>query len=94
MRSLAIVLLCAFACGGTQPTGDAAPDAVAQSFNQPIGSSCSATESVLCARGIGVCHAELCCAFCSAVALPRCPAGTTEVHETIDDRNICLCVPP
>jgi hypothetical protein len=80
--------------GGSGPGGDAGTDVLhGTSFEQPIGATCNATESLLCANGVGACHARVCCAFCSAVSLPRCAAGTTEVHDTVGDREICLCAP-
>jgi len=86
-----IAVLCASGCQ-TSPKGpaDAAVDA-AKSFDQPIGAACDATDSLLCAGGVGACHAGVCSAFCSAVEFPRCPRGTTEVHEPAGDREICVC---
>jgi len=48
--------------------------------------------SLLCASGLGACHAGVCSLFCRAVEFPRCPDHTTEVHEPAGDRQICLCV--
>jgi hypothetical protein len=94
MRWLSIVVGL-LACAIDPPREDAGgPEPQSSSFDQPIGASCKVTESALCAGGIGVCHATVCRAFCHAVDLPRCAAGTVEVHDTIGDREICLCTPP
>jgi hypothetical protein len=85
-----MALLCAAGCQTNPRAPDAAVDAL-QSFDQPLGALCDATASLLCAGGSGACHAGVCSTFCRAVELPRCPAGTTEVHDTIDDRELCVC---
>lgn len=92
-RGWIALLLCTSACQASPRGPDDAVDAAdaAKSFDQPIGATCDAMESLLCAGGVGACHAGVCSAFCSAVALPRCPAGTTEVHDTAGDREICVC---
>lgn len=90
MRGLVVALLC-FACHWDAPAGDAGSDGAQQSFEQPIGSACDADESLLCARGAGVCHDGVCCPFCSAADIPRCPDGTIEVHQTSGNRDVCLC---
>jgi hypothetical protein len=88
---LLIAVLCAAGCQNSIPGPDAAIDAF-QSFDQPIGATCDAAMSLLCAGGVGACHAGVCTPFCRAVELPRCPDHTTEVHEPDGDRQICLCV--
>lgn len=90
MRRWSIAVLCAAGCQPSPGGPDAAVDA-AHSFDEAIGATCDAMESLLCASGVGACHAGVCSAFCSAVAFPRCPTGTTEVHETAGDREICVC---
>lgn len=80
-------------CSPAPPLDDAGPAPQSASFDQPIGAACQAAESTLCAGGLGLCHTSVCRAFCDVVALPRCPAGTFEVHDRIDERAICLCVP-
>lgn len=91
LKLLVIAALCAAGCQ-TSPRGpDAAIDAF-QSFDQPIDATCDATVSLLCASGLGACHAGVCSLFCRAVEFPRCPDHTTEVHEPAGDRQICLCV--
>jgi hypothetical protein len=94
MRWLSILIAGVLACAASSSGDDAAPEPRSESFDQPIGTACKAAESALCAGGIGVCHAAICRAFCQAVDLPRCSPGTVEVHDTIDDREICLCTPP
>jgi hypothetical protein len=93
MRLLALAIVGALGCTAPVPTSDAARDAVVGSFDQPIGAACSTVESPLCAQGIGICHHDMCRAFCNAVELPHCPTGTVEVHDTIADRKVCLCMP-
>ena len=87
----AIAVSCVFGCNSSAPANDAGFDGGLGSFTQPIGASCDSRESLLCARGLGLCHDSVCCVFCSAVELPHCPSGTTEVHETLDNRELCLC---
>jgi len=93
MRGLVVALLCFawVACDGDAPASDAGGDGAQPSYEQPIGSACDADESLLCARGAGVCHNGVCCPFCSAVEIPRCPDGTIEVHQTSGNRDVCLC---
>ena len=90
MRGLVVALLC-FACDADAPAMDAGGDGAQPSFEQPIGSSCDADESLLCARGAGVCHDAVCCAFCNATATPRCPGGTMEIHQSSGAGDVCLC---
>jgi hypothetical protein len=90
MRGLVVVLVC-FACHSDAPASDAGGDGAQLSFEQPIGSGCDAEESLLCARGAGVCHTGVCCPFCSTADTPHCPDGTMEVHQTSGNRDICLC---
>ena len=95
MRRLLLVSVAVLscACQAPTPTGDAGVDAQARSFDQPMGAACNAEESPWCAHGLGICHDAVCCAFCSAVALPRCAAGTVELHETVGGHEVCLCTP-
>jgi len=95
MRGLVVALLCfacvaCVACGRDAPAGDAGGDGAQPSFEQPIGSACDADESLLCARGGGVCHNGVCCPFCTT-DVPHCPDGTMEVHRTSGNRDVCLC---
>jgi hypothetical protein len=90
MRGLVVALLC-FGCQSDTPAGDAGGDGVQVSFEQPVGSACNAEESLLCARGGGVCHGGVCCAFCNAVETPHCPDGMMEIHQTTGNRDVCLC---
>ena len=94
MRWLAIAMAGMLGCTSSPPPGDAGPAPQSASFDQPIGSTCKVDESALCAGGLGVCHTAVCRAFCDVVALPRCPAGSVEVHDRIGEREICLCAPP
>lgn len=94
MRRLVVALVfvaCHGACRGNSPATDAGGDGVRPSFEQPIGSACDADESLLCARGAGVCHNGVCCAFCNSAENPHCPDGMMEVHQTSGDRELCLC---
>jgi hypothetical protein len=90
MRGLVVALLC-FACHTDAPASDAGGDGAQPSFEQPIGSGCDADESLLCARGAGVCHKGVCCAFCNAAGVPHCPDGMMEIHQTSGNRDLCLC---
>jgi hypothetical protein len=90
MRGLVVTLLC-LGCNSDAPGVDAGSDGKQASFEQPIGNACDADESLLCARGAGVCHNAVCCAFCNAAATPRCPDGTMEIHQTSGSGDVCLC---
>lgn len=88
-----LTLLCPFGCKlELPPLADAAVDA-APSFDQPIGAACDVMESLLCASGVGLCHASICTMFCSAIEFPRCPDGATEVHDTAGEHQLCVCEP-
>jgi hypothetical protein len=89
MRRLVVALLC-FGCHSDASVVDAG-DGVQASFEQPVGSACDAEESLLCARGGGVCHNGVCCAFCNAVETPHCPDGMMEIHQMAGNRDLCLC---
>lgn len=96
MRGLVVVLLdcwlgCLLGCDFGSPVQDAGIDRAPASFEQPVGNACDAEESLLCARGAGICHGGVCCAFCSAAATPHCPDGMMEIHQTSDGREVCLC---
>ena len=90
MRGLVVALLC-LGCQSDAPAGDAGIDGKPVSFEQPIGNACDADESLLCARGAGVCHNGVCCAFCNMSATPRCPAGTMELLQSSGAGDVCLC---
>jgi hypothetical protein len=85
-------LLAALACS-TAPARIDAGATITGSFDQPVGASCNAGESLLCASGGGACDQAVCRAFCSAVEFPRCPAGQTERAVRSGDRDLCLCIP-
>jgi hypothetical protein len=93
MRWIAIAMAGVLGCTTSPPVDDAGPAPQSTSFDQPIGAACKAEESALCAGGLGVCHTGVCRAFCAVTALPRCPAGTVEVHDQIGEREICVCAP-
>lgn len=90
MRGLVVALLC-LGCNSDAPAVDAGSDGKQVSFEQPIGNACNADESLLCARGAGVCHNAVCCAFCNTTAIPRCPGGTMEIYQASGAGDICLC---
>ena len=90
MRGLVVALLC-LGCHSEAPADDAGSDGKQASFEQPVGNACDADESLLCARGAGVCHNAVCCAFCSTTATPRCPGGTMEIHQGSGAGEVCLC---
>jgi hypothetical protein len=95
MRAALITLLLA-ACGGDGPaTPDAQPAdaAVGDSFTVPIGASCDEAQTVLCARGLGICQESLCRRQCNPGS-PRCEADEIERHRPgADGGDRCTCLP-
>ena len=69
-------------------------EGVPETFCAPLGSSCVASESPFCERGLAWCSSGVCRSFCDAISYPHCATSETEQwSHTLDGGSVCVCLP-